>query len=283
MPSLKLHLKMHKASSKGNRTFHMLTCSSYHLNYFLSFFTQDVSGGGTSMNFKQFFTFDFVISSLLAISTLLSLPLVSFEVKDDFSAEPVSHCENSKKRTPFFDLSARHSNQRMEYVFLLFSNTRRKQQKKILKQVFKKIYWEWCWWCCTHMCSWLQVETLFQLALHGELFSRWSPSHFTVSGSIKWTKVQMSLDISSMTKVCECTSSLLAWFKWFRVKQETLNFVKVSLFINIGIVYSSSLGSAAGSAAGICSSSIGVLGSMLSAGRGLQEKIIVTYCCRASC
>jgi len=62
--------------------------SSYNMNYFLGFFSQSVTVGGTTMNFGQFFTIDFVISSLLAISTLISLPLISLEVKDDFAAEP---------------------------------------------------------------------------------------------------------------------------------------------------------------------------------------------------
>jgi hypothetical protein len=55
----------------------------------MSFFGDGFTFGNTKINLGQFLTFDFLVSSAIAVSTLLSLPLVSLEPKDDFEVKEV--------------------------------------------------------------------------------------------------------------------------------------------------------------------------------------------------
>lgn len=74
--------------------------SVFQGNYALSLIAQTFQIGTVQVNFNQFFTFDFMISALLAISTILSFPLLwnppasEFDVKDEDEEDKVSFQKN---------------------------------------------------------------------------------------------------------------------------------------------------------------------------------------------
>jgi len=67
--------------------------SFYHFNYIVNMFNGSFQIGTTKVNFSQFFSFDFLISALLAISTLLSFPVL-WEESDDELAQTDEEEEN---------------------------------------------------------------------------------------------------------------------------------------------------------------------------------------------